>query len=109
MLPDTLPNEPGAADLEQRSHRKQQDRSGDTHHGTSAFVTDQPRLLSYQFTGIDAARRPGGGEAEVTTAVNPHAYNTAWQFRADGWCRLEEASRRLSTAAVRGNDLSELV
>jgi len=45
----------------------------------------------------------------VTTDVNPHAYNTAWQFRADGWCRLEEASRRLSTAAVRGNDLSELV
>jgi hypothetical protein len=58
MLADTLPNEPGAADLEQRSHRKQQDRSGDTHLGTSAFVTDQPRLLSYQFTGIDAARGP---------------------------------------------------
>lgn len=45
----------------------------------------------------------------MTTDVNPHAYNTAWQFRADGWCRLEEAGRRLSTAAVRGNDLSELV
>ena len=45
----------------------------------------------------------------MTTDVNPHAYNTAWQFRADAWCRLEEASRRLSTAAARGNDLSELV
>ncbi|MCV7402436.1 ornithine decarboxylase [Mycobacterium fragae] len=41
--------------------------------------------------------------------VNPHAYNTAWQFRADAWCRLEEASRRLSTAAARGTDLSQLV
>ena len=41
--------------------------------------------------------------------VNPHAYNTAWQFRADAWCRLEEASRRLSTAAARGNDLTQLV
>lgn len=41
--------------------------------------------------------------------VNPHAYNTAWQFRADAWCRLEEASRRLSTAAARGTDLTELV
>jgi arginine decarboxylase len=44
----------------------------------------------------------------VTTDVNPHAYNTAWQFRADAWCRLEEASRRLSTAAARGNDLVDL-
>ncbi|ORW01026.1 aminotransferase class I/II-fold pyridoxal phosphate-dependent enzyme [Mycobacterium kyorinense] len=40
--------------------------------------------------------------------VNPHAYNTAWQFRADAWCRLEEASRRLSISAARGNDLTEL-
>ncbi|BBZ10900.1 aminotransferase class I/II-fold pyridoxal phosphate-dependent enzyme [Mycobacterium branderi] len=40
--------------------------------------------------------------------VNPHAYNTAWQFRADAWCRLEEASRRLSITAARGNDLTEL-
>jgi arginine decarboxylase len=38
------------------------------------------------------------------TDVNPHAYNTAWQFRADAWCRLEEASERLSTAAARGRD-----
>jgi arginine decarboxylase len=45
----------------------------------------------------------------MTTDVNPHAYNTAWQFRADAWCRLEEASRRLSTAAARGNDLAELI
>ena len=45
----------------------------------------------------------------MTTDVNPHAYNTAWQFRADAWCRLEEASRRLSTAAARGNDLTELI
>jgi hypothetical protein len=30
MLADTLPDQPGAADLEQRSDRKQQDRSGDT-------------------------------------------------------------------------------
>ncbi|MGH3530551.1 MAG: aminotransferase class I/II-fold pyridoxal phosphate-dependent enzyme [Mycobacterium sp.] len=44
----------------------------------------------------------------MSTDVNPHAYNTAWQFRADAWCRLEEASRRLSTTAARGHDLSEL-
>src|SRR5579875_928252 len=40
--------------------------------------------------------------------VIPHAYNTAWQFRADAWCRLEEASRRLAITAARGNDLTEL-
>jgi arginine decarboxylase len=43
------------------------------------------------------------------TDVNPHAYNTAWQFRADAWCRLEEASRRLSITAARGNDLTQLI
>jgi arginine decarboxylase len=42
------------------------------------------------------------------TDVNPHAYNTAWQFRADAWCRLEEASRRLSTVAARGGELQAL-
>ena len=34
--------------------------------------------------------------------VNPHAYNSAWQFRADTWCRLEEASLRVSHAAAQG-------
>ena len=41
--------------------------------------------------------------------VNPHAYNTAWQFRADAWSRLEEASDRLSTAAARRGDLLPLI
>jgi len=41
--------------------------------------------------------------------VNPHAYNTPWQFRADAWCRLEEASYRLSTAVARGRDLAPLI
>jgi arginine decarboxylase len=44
----------------------------------------------------------------MSTDVNPHAYNTAWQFRADTWCRLEEASRRLAIVASRGRDLGEL-
>ena len=43
------------------------------------------------------------------TDVKPHAYNTAWQFRADAWCRLEEASDRLSTAVARGRDLAPLI
>jgi arginine decarboxylase len=43
------------------------------------------------------------------TDVNLHAYNTAWQFRADAWCRLEEASERLSTAMARGRDLAPLI
>ncbi len=38
------------------------------------------------------------------THVNPHAYNSAWQFRADAWCRLEQAGELLSTAAARGRD-----
>src|ERR1700739_1402284 len=41
--------------------------------------------------------------------VNPHAYNTAWQFRADAWCRLEEASERLSAAAARGRDTAAFI
>jgi arginine decarboxylase len=41
--------------------------------------------------------------------VNSHAYNTAWQFRADAWCRLEEASERLSIAATRGRDLAPFI
>ncbi|HME49389.1 ornithine decarboxylase [Mycobacterium sp.] len=41
--------------------------------------------------------------------VNPHAYNSAWQFRADTWCRLEEASLRLSHAAAQGRDTAPLV
>ena len=45
----------------------------------------------------------------MMTYVNPHAYNTAWQFRADAWSRLEEASDRLSTAAARRGDLLPLI
>jgi hypothetical protein len=41
MLADTLPDQPGAADLEQRSYHEQQNGSGDTHYRTSAFVSDQ--------------------------------------------------------------------
>ena len=41
--------------------------------------------------------------------VNPHAYNSAWQFRADTWCRLEEASLRLSHAAAQGRDTAPFV
>jgi arginine decarboxylase len=46
---------------------------------------------------------------DLMTRFKPHAYNTAWQFRADGWSRLEEASDRLSTAAARGSDLAPLI
>jgi hypothetical protein len=31
MLADALPDQPGAADLEQRGNSKKQDRSGDAH------------------------------------------------------------------------------
>jgi hypothetical protein len=31
MLADALPDQPGTTDLEHRSHRKQQDRFGDSH------------------------------------------------------------------------------
>ncbi|MBV8228354.1 MAG: hypothetical protein JO329_00085, partial [Planctomycetaceae bacterium] len=41
--------------------------------------------------------------------VNPHAYNSAWQFRADTWCRLEEETRRLSHAAVQGRDTAPFI
>jgi arginine decarboxylase len=41
--------------------------------------------------------------------VNPRAYNSVWQFRADAWCRLEEASERLSNAAAKGREFQPLV
>ena len=41
--------------------------------------------------------------------VNPHAYNSAWQFRADAWCRLEEASLRLSHAAAQRRDTAPFI
>jgi hypothetical protein len=44
MLADTLPDQPGAADLEQRSRRKQQDRSCDIHRSTSIVVSDYPQI-----------------------------------------------------------------
>ncbi|TDH55924.1 ornithine decarboxylase [Mycobacterium eburneum] len=41
--------------------------------------------------------------------VNPRAYNSVWQFRADAWCRLEEASERLANAAGHGRDIQPLI
>jgi len=38
--------------------------------------------------------------------VIPHAYNTAWQFRADAWWRLEEVSGWLSRGAAKGADIT---
>ncbi|WP_137725101.1 aminotransferase class I/II-fold pyridoxal phosphate-dependent enzyme [Prescottella subtropica] len=40
--------------------------------------------------------------------VNPRAYNSVWQFRADAWCRLEEASAHLAGAAARGSPVDDL-
>ena len=36
------------------------------------------------------------------------AYNSVWQFRADTWCRLEEAADRLSRAAAHGGPVDVL-
>jgi len=35
-------------------------------------------------------------------ADNSRAYNSAWQLRADAWCRLEEAADRLTRATTVG-------
>src|SRR5438132_10115683 len=36
----------------------------------------------------------------MADVVNPLAYNSVWQLRADAWSRLEEVSERLSTGAA---------
>lgn len=41
--------------------------------------------------------------------VNPRAYNSMWQFRADTWCRLEGASAHLAGAAARGATIGPLL
>ncbi|MBJ8344867.1 aminotransferase class I/II-fold pyridoxal phosphate-dependent enzyme [Antrihabitans sp. YC2-6] len=43
------------------------------------------------------------------TATGVRAYNSVWQFRADSWCRLEEAAERLSRAAASGKPTDHLV
>lgn len=45
----------------------------------------------------------------ATEEVNPRAYNSVWQFRADAWCRLEAASAHLAGLAARGAPLDELI
>ena len=42
------------------------------------------------------------------TDSNSRAYNSVWQFRADAWCRLEEAAERLSRAATQGRPTEAL-
>ncbi|TSD99918.1 ornithine decarboxylase [Skermania sp. ID1734] len=41
--------------------------------------------------------------------VHARAYNTVWQFRADTWCRLEEAADRLARAAAHSAEIDNLV
>ncbi|WFR71566.1 hypothetical protein P9209_22250 [Prescottella defluvii] len=43
------------------------------------------------------------------TEVNPRAYNSMWQFRADSWCRLEGASAHLAGDAARGASIGPLL
>ena len=45
----------------------------------------------------------------MAETVNARAYNSLWQFRADAWSSLEEASERLSAAASSGRPLDKLV
>lgn len=40
--------------------------------------------------------------------VNARAYNSVWQFRADAWCRLEEAAERLARASSHGKPTDQL-
>ena len=45
----------------------------------------------------------------MAETVNAQAYNSLWQFRADAWSSLEEASDRLGAAAAAGRPLDALV
>jgi arginine decarboxylase len=40
---------------------------------------------------------------------NSHAYNSVWQLRSDAWCRLEEASDRLTRSTTTGELKEEYV
>ena len=40
---------------------------------------------------------------------NSRAYNSVWQLRGDSWCRLEEASDRLTKPAASGELKAEYV
>jgi arginine decarboxylase len=43
----------------------------------------------------------------MADAVNPLAYNSLWQLRADAWSRLEEVSERLATGAARDGAIEQ--
>src|SRR5664279_5722987 len=57
--------------------------------------------------GIQVGRDREGAVA-VAEGVNPPAYNSLWQFRADAWSSLEEASDRLAAAAAAERPLDGL-
>ena len=45
----------------------------------------------------------------MAETVNARAYNSLWQFRADAWSSLEEASERLAAATTAGRPIDRLV
>jgi arginine decarboxylase len=44
----------------------------------------------------------------VADEVNPLAYNSLWQLRADAWASLEEASERLATGAAQERPVEQV-
>ena len=45
--------------------------------------------------------------SSVTDDVNPLAYNSLWQLRADAWSKLEETSEQLTAGAAQGRPIEE--
>src|SRR6476619_2797325 len=64
-----------------------------------------------------ACRSPARGRYSATLSLtkgsavsdNSRAYNSVWQLRSDAWCRLEEASDRLTKPTTNGELKEEYV